>query len=398
MKRSNLPIIILLISFCWLGCRQKEESNKIEVKAYPDWEAIATKLMERSNLVTGEKVILMAQPRSFDPLIPLLVEKISNVGAIYLGTFSVDSSAKPAAWETDFVKQAKGKSREDLTNHLMQIDLGMMLPGASPLHMEYAAMQDVLKRNKGRAIHFHWSGAYDLSGEPIEIDSTISEYYQEVFLKTDYDKLGELQRSFEKAIRNEWVTVTTPLGTNIKFKIGNRPVTKQDGDASSKREQQRNLIDREIELPAGAIRVAPEEETVEGTIAFPNSMWNGQKVEGLVLTFRAGKVVDIKATLGVNAVKAELEAAGEAGHSFREFAMGFNPLLAIPQDKPWIPYYGYGAGVVRLSLGDNSELGGNVKGDYVRWNFFTDATVLVGQEAWVKEGRLLRDTINSTTN
>jgi Thermophilic metalloprotease (M29) len=181
------------------------------------------------------------------------------------------------------------------------------------------------------------------------------------------------------------------LGTNIKFKIGTRPVTKQDGDASSKREQQRNLIDREIELPAGAIRVAPQEETVEGIIAFPNSMWNGRKVEGLVLTFRAGRVVDIKATLGLEAAKAELDAAGEAGHSFREFAMGFNPLLAIPPDRPWIPYYGYGAGVVRLSLGDNSELGGNVTGDYVRWNFFTDATVLVGQEEWVKEGKSLKD-------
>ncbi len=394
MKKLALPSLILLISFCWLACQQKEESNTVQVNPFPDWEAIASKLMERSNLVEGERVILMAQPGSFDPLVLLLAEKINKTGAIYLGTFSVDSSAKPAGWETDFVKQAEGKSKEELTNHLMQVDLGMMLPGASPIHIEYAAMQDVLKRNKGRTIHFHWSGAYNLSGEPIEIDSAISEYYQKVFLETDYLKLGQVQRSFEDAIRNEWVTVTTPLGTNIKFKIGLRPVTKQDGDASSKREQQRNLIDREIELPAGAIRVAPEEETVEGTIAFPNSMWNGQKVEGLVLTFRAGKVVDIKAALGVDAVKAEIDAAGEAGHSFREFAMGFNPLLAIPQDKPWIPYYGYGAGVVRLSLGDNSELGGNVKGDYVRWNFFTDATVLVGQEAWVKEGNFFKKNNN----
>ncbi len=52
--------------------------------------------------------------------------------------------------------------------------------------------------------------------------------------------------------------------------------------------------------------------------------------------------------------------AGTAGRAFREFALGFNPLLAVPEREPWIPYYGYGAGVVRLSLGDNSELGGAV--------------------------------------
>ena len=50
---------------------------------------------------------------------------------------------------------------------------------------------------------------------------------------------------------------------------------------------------------------------------------------------------------------------------------------------------GYGAGVVRLSLGDNSELGGRVTGGYVRWNFFTDATVRVGDVVWVQDGTLV---------
>ena len=108
-----------------------------------------------------------------------------------------------------------------------------------------------------------------------------------------------------------------------------------------------------------------------------------------MLTFIAGKVVKIESTIGKDAVKRELDSAGEAGYSFREFALGFNPLLSIPEENPWIPYYGYGAGVVRLSLGDNSELGGNVKGGYVRWNFFTDATVIVGDNTWVEAGKLL---------
>ncbi len=389
MKKLVLSSFILLILMCWLSCQNKEVST-IQIKSFPDWEAIANKIMERVDLVEGERVILMAQPGNFDSLVFLLSEKIYKNGGIYLGTFSVDSSSKPVAWETDFVKKAKGKNMGDLINYLMEIDLGIMLPGANPSHIEYAAMQEVLKSDKGRTIHFHWSGAYDMLGELLEIDSVINEYYQKVFLETDYLKLGRVQRSFEEAIRNEWVRVTTPLGTNIKFNVGNRPVTKQDGDASSERGELRNLIDREIELPAGAIRVAPEEETIEGTIAFPNSMWNGQNVEGLVLTFRSGKVVTIKATLGVEAVKAELGLAGETGRSFREFALGFNPLLSISKDMHWIPYYGYGAGVVRLSLGDNSELGGRIKGDYVRWNFFTDATVIVGEDVWVEDGKLLK--------
>jgi hypothetical protein len=71
-------------------------------------------------------------------------------------------------------------------------------------------------------------------------------------------------------------------------------------------------------------------------------------------------------------------------------ALGFHPLLAVPEENPWIPYYGYGAGVVRLSLGDNSELGGRVTGGYVRWNFFVDTTLTVAGEVWVRDGTLVR--------
>ena len=69
--------------------------------------------------------------------------------------------------------------------------------------------------------------------------------------------------------------------------------------------------------------------------------------------------------------------------------MGFNPELSVPELSPWIPYYGYGAGVVRLSFGNSSELGGAVDGDYVRWNFFTDTSVTVGDQVWVRDGQLI---------
>ena len=193
-------------------------------------------------------------------------------------------------------------------------------------------------------------------------------------------------------MRGSVVRVTTPAGTDISFRIGDRPVTRQDGDASGTRAASaRNLIDREVELPAGAIRVAPVEESVNGQIAFPPSEWSGEPVEGLVLSFESGRVIEAHATRGLQAAITEMEVAGPAGQAFREFALGFNPLLAIPTEgEPWIPYYGYGAGVVRLSLGDNTELGGAVGGGYVRWNFFTDATVEVDGETWVQGGRLTR--------
>jgi hypothetical protein len=108
----------------------------------------------------------------------------------------------------------------------------------------------------------------------------------------------------------------------------------------------------------------------------------------LKLRFSRGRVVDIAAATGREAVEAEMQRAGNPGRAFREFALGLNPLLAVPTRSPWIPYYGYGSGVVRLSLGDNTELGGKVDGGYVRWNFFTDLTVTIGEKTWVRAGRM----------
>jgi hypothetical protein len=392
MNRHAIIAITLTILTC-AGCRFKKEEQVIAEDTttfHFDWKAQAGIMMQRMNLERGEKVLIIASPGRFDSLIAILQEVITRKG-VYLGTISVDSAQWPASWQTEFTAGLENMDVASMTSHFKDIDLGIMMPGASIDHKPYKAMQQVLQSGKGRTIHFHWSGAYTMEGILMSESPEIDRHYQEALLLTDYRKLSALQQMFEEAARKGVVHVTTPQGTDVTFNIGDRPVTKQDGDASRGRTDfAHNLIDREIELPAGAIRVAPVEESVEGLIAFPDGVWNGKPVTGLVMTLHGGKVTDLMATTGLDAVKEELDAAGVAGYSFREFALGFNPLLAIPEGKHWIPYYGYGAGVVRLSLGDNTELGGKVKGDYVRWNFFTDATVQAGGMTMVKDGKMLQ--------
>ena len=54
-------------------------------------------------------------------------------------------------------------------------------------------------------------------------------------------------------------------------------------------------------------------------------------------------------------------------------------------------YYGYGAGVLRLGIGNNRELGGEVRGRYFRWrDLLLDATVSVDGEVWLEGGRFVR--------
>lgn len=388
--KNTQRIVGLFLILAMLSSCQTPSKESATTTSNLNWQAIAEKLLERSQLQQGEQVLLVGQPGQFDSLVPLLKVGIEKAGATYLGTISVNA-VQPETWTTEFTSSLSGMQDDQLPQLLDKVDLGIMLPGATPDNKIYGGLQKVLGKGKGRTIHFHWQGAYDLNGKLLTPDSVIDVFYENVLLQTDYAGLAALQMDFDSAMRDNWIQVTTPLGTDIKFQIGDRQVTKQDGNASlAHMENATTLIDREVELPAGAIRVAPMEETVEGTIAFPDSEWVGKMVKGLQMKFINGKVVAITASENVEAVEQELASAGETGKSFREFALGFNPMLAIPNQNPWIPYYGYGAGVVRLSLGDNTELGGKVTGGYVRWNFFVDATVKVGDEFWVENGKLIR--------
>ena len=363
-----------------------------------DYPAMAKRIVQQLALKPGERVMSIAHPGLFVELLPHIRYEVMRAGGVDLGVVEVLAEPWPESFETPVLIKGARESRSLYKAMFRDVDAAIMMPGANTTHPAYLAMQDWLKddltEHRGRrTIHFHWleaGSAYPIAGQPLPPRFALDEFYQRALLQTDYQALAAAQRKFADALRSgDEVHISSPLGTDLRFRAGDRPVNLQDGDASQSRAARgKVLVDHEIELPAGAIRVAPIEESVEGVIAFPPSQWDGRPVDGLRLRFSKGRVIEITARSGEDAVEAEMQKAGASGRAFREFALGMNPLLAVPERQPWIPYYGYGSGVVRLSLGDNTELGGNVAGGYVRWNFFTDLTVMVGGTTWVRGGRM----------
>jgi aminopeptidase len=384
MRRLSIPLIASAFS--------------VAVTAQPqltlDDAAIARTIVERLALKPGETVMSVARPGLFDRLLPHIRYEVMRAGGVDLGVMDVLPEPAPAAFDAAVLAKGVREARAHYKGMFAGVDAAIMMPGATTADPAYLAMQDWLREGRGRTVHFHWvenGSAYPIAGQPLPPRFAIDALYQRALLDTDYAGLGATERAFAAALRSGEVRITSPGGTDLRFRTGDRPINLQDGDASAARAARgAMLIDREIELPAGAVRVAPLEETVDGTIVFPPSQWDGRPVDGLRLRLSKGRVVDVQAASGREAVEAEMRGAGDAGRSFREFALGFNPLLAVPDRGPWIPYYGYGAGVVRLSLGDNSELGGRVTGGYVRWNFFTDLTVAVGGTVWIRDGKPAR--------
>ncbi|HEY3740232.1 MAG TPA: serine hydrolase [Bryobacteraceae bacterium] len=242
-----------------------------------------------------------------------------------------------------------------------------------------------------REIHFHWNGGTVLAdGLPAVHQIRFDKLYADA-LDIDYARLSAAQSKAAAELRKGTVRVRTPAGTDIVFRIGaTRPFNQQDGDASAARMSAAKVqVDREIELPAGVLRVAPLEETANGVIVIPEGRFGDQKTRMLRLRIAAGKVVEVTAEANEAAARAAIFTSNIGDRSFREFGLGFNPKLTQSADSPVLPYFAYGSGMVRMSLGDNQELGGNVRtGGERRWFFFPDATVETEGRVLVDRGHL----------
>jgi leucyl aminopeptidase (aminopeptidase T) len=357
-----------------------------------DHQSMAERIVNALDLQPGERVLLRHDPGYFAEIVVPLRRLIKEKGAIDLGVLEyVELSAlnpPPAA-------EAAQATTEAFSKLLDSVDVYIWLPVRTDVRTTPPAEAQALARwlDEGgthRQVHFHWSqGSVLADGLAGEHSAPLDRLYQEA-LDVDYQAMAEAQDRAIVLLRSGTVRVRTPAGTDLRFRIGTRPFNKQDGVASPARMKEARIrIDRETELPAGVLRVAPLEETVRGRLVVPKARLQGKTARNIQLAIEEGRVTQVTAGENLAAVEAEFKAGGDAARRFREFGLGFNPKLETLAGSEVLPYFGYGAGVVRMSLGDNEELGGDVRGGYRRWFFFPDATVEVDGETLVRDGKLL---------
>src|SRR4051812_47601845 len=311
-----------------------------------DYEKCARRIGEALQLEAGEKVLLKLDTRLFSPVIPPLQKIIRAAGAHIFSVILAEEAETTPAGELESFRAL-----------FRDADVFIWLPelhqGNRPALA--TALNEWLDAKRGRAVHFHWnSGSYPIGLQAMPPQELIDRMY---LAALDVDP-GVLDRQHRRAIemlRSAAVRVSTPDGTDIAFEVGERPFTSQIGDATRSRMQSaRTRIDRDIELPGGVLRVAPIEASANGRVFLP--VWRPLWTEGrdLFLHFENGRV----RLEGIHSVQIEqeLDAAGGDARMFREFALGFNPALRVSREAPFIAYYGYGSGIVRLSLGDNEEM------------------------------------------
>jgi hypothetical protein len=338
------------------------------------WSDMARRIVTALQIERGERVMLRFDPQTMRELETEVAKQLRAAGA------EVESYAFGPV--------------DDFGLRLAKTDVYVWLPAGptavTPPSQAAALVSWIDARPDRRELHFHWvDGTRDADGLPVPHRPAYDPVYLDA-LDIDYAAMAAQMDAAIARLRAGEVRVTTPAGTDVRFRVGDRPFNRQTGAASKAHAREGRIrIDRHTELPAGVMRVAPIENSVNGVLVLPAARFGSVRATDVRLVIRDGVVVESSATSGADAVKAFLKSEPGASR-FREFALGFNPKLTIPAGEQALPYYGYGAGVVRMSLGDNNELGGSVRGGGIRWLFFSDATVVAGGESLVDRGRLVQ--------
>jgi hypothetical protein len=365
----SVPRQLLAISIVLAGATSRAPAQT----SFP-WPDMARRIVTALQIERGERVLLRFDPDTMRELEPELAKQLRAAGAVVTA-------------------HAFGPM-DGFAQRLEETDVYVWLPegpaAQTPPDQAAALVSWLDARPDRRELHFHWvDGTRDADGLPVAHRPAYDRVYLDA-LDIDSAAMAAQMDAVIARLRASEVRVTTPVGTDVRFRIGDRPVNRQNGDASKTNARKGRIrIDRHTELPAGVMRVAPLEPSVNGVIVLPAARFFTTSATNVRMEIRSGVVTESSATTGADAVKAFL--ASQPGASrFREFALGFNPRLTIPAGEQALPYYGYGAGVVRMSLGDNNELGGDVRGGGVRWLFFPDATVIADGVTIVDHGRLVQ--------
>jgi leucyl aminopeptidase (aminopeptidase T) len=338
-----------------------------------------------------ETVVLMADPSYYPELLDAIRAELLEARAIEIGTMLFDgrdvatrrSLVSPRSTDGEY----KRRSTEAMRRLYEQADVFMWLPyryGVGSERGDWRPLEHLVEGTNARGLHFHWvQGLGQLSQSQVD---DLSRLYADA-LDIDYQALSAHQDRLIRHLRGQRLRITTPGGTDLQLTVTPQSwIHKNDGRMDRARAAQaRSVRDRQMELPAGALRFIPEVQSVEGQLVVPR--WGGG--EDVRFEFGAGRVVKLSARSGEERV---LEAwARETGDKDRvaELVIGTHPKLPAtgPGGRP--PYYGYGAGVLRVALGDNWESGGSNRSSMEAWFYITDATLVAGGTVLVKDGRLV---------
>jgi len=362
------------------------------VATFPPIDAarVARRIVASVRPSSGERAVLVCDP-AYYPDLALAVERELLDAGVY--PFLALGFEPPEIVDALDRRPGLERRQDELVALLEPVfektDLFFWLPALRVA--DDTRFEHLLDGSRARGIHFHW--VFEPLGKSAEEIATASRLYERAIFETDYAALSARQDRIIAALRGRALRLTTSDGTDLELRVPpDAWFHKNDGDMSPERARRaRGVRDREMEFPAGALRFLPDTERVEGRLVVRRVSTPSGVAEGVALEFERGRVRGFRVGRGEAGFRAEWQRIGGDVDRVGEIVLGANPLLVGKLSSGELPYFGYGEGYVRVSLGDNWESGGANRCPLNRnlWLFLDDATLKAEGSSVIEKGRLV---------
>ena len=202
-------------------------------------------------------------------------------------------------------------------------------------------------------------------------------------LNVDHFEIGRIAGRLAPIIeKGTDARITSPSGTDLRFKFKGRPVHVHDGILDKSDLERGTLAET---LPAGAIENAPDEDSANGTLVYdlPNAL-SGKMLKSLRFEFKNGRVVKYSAEQNQEVFGSQYDTAIGDKDRFANVVVGLNPRaehIGIFTDR-------IVKGTVSVSIGVNSGIGGDNKDVFGYQGSMGRATLEIDGKRLVQDGRL----------
>lgn len=205
-------------------------------------------------------------------------------------------------------------------------------------------------------------------------------------VNVDYARLQRIGEAVRQRLaEGREVRIAHPNGTDLTLRIAGRPVFVSDGVISAEDIAQ-GFAAVQVYLPAGEVFLAPIPGTAQGKVVIDRLWYFGDEINGLTLTFQAGKLTGMSGRPGFETVKARYDVAGAGKEEFAFIDVGINPGLVIPEGSKLLNWTA--AGMITIGIGENVWAGGANNCPYGLSGYLPGSTLTIDGMPLVESGRL----------
>ena len=376
-----------------------DSSKEASAAPLANFKSVARRVVTQSAGVGEGDIVMLTGDVADLPLLEDMAVEVMKVGGEPLVSIGTEKLTRRSYDEVPAKYDSKeprlGKKLSDMVDVFISTESGegRTMKGVSPERMvaRNKAFQPVMSQMQKRGVRFVslGNGLYPNAERAEQFGMSRSDLAKIMYggIDADYSQIQATGEELKKTLAaGKELHITSAAGTDLKVGIKGRPVLVSDGIISAD-DRKHGGAATSVWLPAGEVYVTPAGGSAEGVIVADHLFYQGQRIDGLKLEIKGGKMVSMTAKSGLESLKSLYDAAGEGKDLVGVIDLGINSNIHVPEGSPvnvWSR-----AGAVTVGVGNNTWAGGDNKSAFAVFPEVPKATLTVDGIEIVKDGKLI---------